>query len=296
MISESPDTERELTSAPPQRLAGPLLFSVVLHGGLLLSLARAVFAPSAEARLPEERPSVRVSIAMRLPPPIVPEPPPAEVENPALPETNAASLAPEAEPVTAVAETELDEDEETAGAETPTAPRVPTWTPATIRAAIQSNSGARRGTLTEAWVDGCILEQKARGTRDCEEQQEELAHLSASTAVGHAAGAATFAGITRPQRHAVLSAALTKNALLMVDLMEVPGLVGQLATDRYILDGQYFNYLNGNPSPYGPENQFNCAGIGPCIYEYTGFVVERPEPEPEENAFRVVPIVLGGGP
>lgn len=287
-MPDSPDTQRELPAEPSRRIAGPLLFSVMLHGGMLVLLARAVIHPATESGVPDARPSVRVLVELVSPRSLVQEPP-TEPRRSQEPEEREDPPASGDQSETSAAETTPGADE---GNDAPEAAAT-TWTQAAISTAIRANTSERRSLLTESWVDHCILEQKERGIRNCERQREEQDYRSASGAAGYAAGGAAFAAVTRPQRHALLSEGFVKEQALMRELMAAAGPAGELAKARFFLSRGYFLYLNGNPSPYGPRNQFNCAGLGPCIYEYTGFVIERPQPQPEENAFQVVPIVLG---
>jgi hypothetical protein len=304
MRSGSPD-DIDDSSAPRRNVAVPVACSVLLHVALFALIARAAFAPSAEARIPDERPSVRVSMVVRPPPPV-----PAAV----IPQSPA--------PVETLSEEELTESgevaprEETADLEVPAIANSPpadasasaadeeisdgdddsvrAWTPTAVRVAIGAYVSNQRNTQIETWVASCILEQKTEHTRDCERQRQASDGTSASAQAGRIAGGAAFGGVTRPMRHALLTEGFTETKDAMKELMDVPGVLGQMATDRYYLSREYIYYLNGNPSPYGPRNQFNCAGIGPCIYEYTGFVIERPEREVDPNEFRVVPTLLGG--
>lgn len=297
MRSENPDTERE-TAAPGRGIGIPATFSVLLHVVVLALFARATFAPPAEGRIPDERPQLRVVLVTRSPPPQVPENLTQETEtDPDLQvagEVTAATDTAEAvgaEPLPAVIPDSGFEESVTESGAT-----VPVWTPASIRAAVGTHVSKQQGTLIETWVSDCILEQKQRGTRDCERLQQaqdpSSASASASARAGRDAAGGTFAVVTRRHRHALLTEGFVKENSLIKDLMEVSGELGQLAAERYYLNREYILYLNGNPSPYGPANQFNCKG-NPCVYEYTGFVVQRPESATEENAFRVVPTLFG---
>jgi hypothetical protein len=287
--------KRELPDVPPRHIAGPVLVSVMLHGAVLLLFARNVSLPATAPALVDERASIRVALAVR-----PPSPAPAL---PAQPQTDEAIE--EVPVIESVEEEALDETAPaeaiagtTAGntgaaAEQSSDATFQAWTPERIRAAVETSVDALHSPLTAEWIATCILERKLRGTRECEEQQREQSHLSPSMQAGYDAGMAAFAGITRPQRQRRLSEQFARERNVMMEFMDEPGVLGQIATDRYYVARQYLLYLNGNPSPYGPGNQVNCAGIGPCIYEFTGFLIEQAQSAPDENEFRVVPNVPG---
>jgi len=353
MTSVWPDTERELPALPPRRLAGAVLFSLVLHGLVVLSFARAVLSPPQES-LPEDRPTIRVTLEMRAPPiaseaptPEVAESVPAEsVElmpqdmvdevaeaEPAEPDATADARLADSGPVEPPAS--LDEQVSTEMSPTETTTATQPWTPARIRAAVQASSGELRSSVTEAWMADCIRERKVRGTRDCERQLQQQDILSPNAAAGRAAGVGAFASVTRGDRQWLLAEGFKKSNDTLRELVDADGLVGELATARYYLNRDYIIYLSGNRvhgnhndmvfhamqnftadelgSPnltlngdtpfqcrskkkieYGADlktQRVTAGNIVPCIYEYTGFTIERPEADP--NEFRVVPAVFG---
>jgi hypothetical protein len=293
-----------------------VLFSVLLHGLVLILFVRSAFAPAVRA-VPAVRSNITVALVMR-PPPRAPEPvaqdieavPQPEVEEEPTPPTDLAQDIATARPISN--NTNATDDVETEAA---AAPGAAVWTPARIRAAITSEAGDLHSTLTQDWVAACILEKKEHGTRDCGEQQQEHDYLSESTRAGRAAGGAAFNGVTRGQRHALLAEGFEQKNAAIESLMAEAGEVGALATERYYLNRRNTAYLTGNlrdpvfmamqgfradplsgPRLSLPGNILFRCKRQPCIYEYTGFSVEAPEAEPEEGEFRVAPVVLGGRP
>ncbi len=316
MRFESPDAEP--ASAPQRYAVGPIVFSVVLHGVVLGLFARSAFAPEAEAKS-DARPYVRIALAVRQPPPPpenLPQPENLLQEVEQVPEPEVAEEPEEAttpagaEPVVADSAPTADPDDEEDVSDTGPAAR--TWTPASIRAAIETGSSRRRSTLTEAWVTECILEQKERGTRDCEQHQEEGDLFTESTRAGRTALGGAFTDATRAQRHAGLVDHFLRQNAVLGGLMEEGGEVGTVAAELYYMNHETIAYLTGNrQSPvFAAMGNFSADVLGgpqlslpgnilfsckkkPCIYEYTGFEVEQPDVEPEEGEFRVVPTLFG---
>jgi hypothetical protein len=289
-------------SAPSRHVVLPVACSVLLHAALFALVARAVFAPSAEARI-AERPSLRVSVVMRPPP--APEPVAQQSSEPveSLQEEARAETVEveEAAPPQEIAEApaianapQADEglatDAEVSSEETAASARA--WTTTAVRAAIGTYVGGQRNAQIETWVAACILEQKLEHTRDCEQQRGAGDGLGAGARAGRAMAESMSASIMGRWRVAELTQTLETRKVQMKNLMDSSGPVGQLATDRFYLDLEIVRYLNGNPSPYGPRNQFSC-GFLPCVYKFTGFDIERPEQEIDPDTFRVVPTLLG---
>jgi hypothetical protein len=343
MTSASLDDARELPSLSPARVAGPLCASVVLHGALLFLVARGVMVPDAASR--EELPSVSVSLVTRLPVPI-PETPLQEIPEPEVPAPEAMAptetgqvetLAPEAANNEALPAEEVTGEPDASATNTDVGGESQPWTPARIRAAIDANASGQRSASTASWLSSCYLEQRLRGTRDCELQREEQDYASASMRAGQNAGAGSFASVTRPLRDWRMFEEFTRRNYALQELADAGGVVGMLATDRIRINNEYMRYLQGNvlgfqgqdplwqamgsgfsadvlsgPRLTLPGNvPFRCGtgkllpepglvpgGVGvsnivPCVFEFTGFRIQRPDQPVEENAFRVVPTVPG---
>lgn len=339
------ELERELAETPRRFFTVPFLISVMLHGGILLLFTQTVFSLTPDASSVAERPSVRVAVTMRpvQEPPAAPVPAIAETLPPEPSELPEAGIA---EPAVAQREPaptqRVDVVEEAASAEavepaasTETGARFQAWTPARIRAAVQTSSAELRSIVTGQWVEDCMLEQKVRGTRDCDEQRAGQDYLSASAAAGRSAGIGAFASVTRADQQWLLAEQFKKSNDTLRELVDVGGMIGELATTRYYMNRDYIIYLSGNrvngnhndlvfhaaqnftaDALGGPrmllngDMPFQCrskkkieydtnlatssvsgGNVVPCIYEFTGFEIERPEADPD--AFRVVPIVLG---
>jgi hypothetical protein len=344
MTTEALDTERELAQPPAQGLAGPLLFSVVLHGLVMLVFMRAVFAPQGDTPAVEE-PGIRVTLATRMPtqerevpvPEVTEAPAPTRDESGEIVDavvevepTPAASAEVAVTPAVAGAPTASGETTEPRSADS--SPGDSAWTPARIRAAVQATSGELRSNFTNDWMEDCIRERRARGLRDCERQREEQDLLSANAAAGRSAGIGAFTSVTRADQHWRIAEGFKKSNDTLRELVDAGGLVGELATARYYLNREILVYLNGNQGDmvFGPMQNFAADVLGgtaltvngntsfqckakkkveydadlktrrvsggnnvPCVYEYTGFTIKRPEPEADPNAFRVVPPVFG---
>jgi hypothetical protein len=275
----------------------------LLHAVLVVVFARATVTPPAEARIAEERTELRVSVVMRAP---LTTPEPAEPGLERAPEPAAdQTLAEEAVELPAVDDTARAQPDALSAAEVDAGENsgsTAAWTPSTVRAAVSGYIRSQRDAAIEAWVVACSIERKSEHTRDCKAQRGGSEGRSASSEAGRDVVAGTVAAMTRKWRDAQLTAELEVRKVSIDALMDEEGPVGQLAADRYYLDAEIVRYLNGNPSPYGPRNQFICgkriAGTGvrrpvPCVYEYTGFVIVAPEQPVDPNAFRVAPTLLG---
>ncbi len=313
MRYESPDTQPDPSGAPLRTTVGPVIFSVVLHGVVLGLFARAAFAPEAEARIPDERRYVRVAMVVRQPraPDVLPQPIEERVE-PDLVEAPEETI-PLSEPAAAAdAEVASTNEQDEVERESTTGPAVRAWSPATLRAAIEAGTGDRQNGVIEAWVTDCILEQKEEGTRDCEEQQAEQDYYAESTRTGLDAGEGAFAGVTRPQQQAALVEQFEKENAVLASLAGMPGGAGALVRERYFLNREYILYLSGNDQDpmFAAMGNFSADSLGgpplslpgnipfickpqPCVYDFTGFEVERPTAEPEAGEFRVVPTLFG---
>lgn len=152
-----------------------------------------------------------------------------------------------------------------------------------LRGAIAIEADRLRQVFADDWIADCMIRTKERGFgKDC--QHEQAAALTPSLQTGQEAAAATFADVLRPELHARLTRSLEQQNRRLKPLANAGGVTGQLALERYRINFQQVLYLNGNPSPYGPANQFNCRRA-PCVYKYTPFLVTRPEPARDPDAF-----------
>ena len=120
--------------------------------------------------------------------------------------------------------------------------------------------------------------------------------------------------ITRPQRHARLTEAFLKENALLENMTEEGGAIAGIASQLFYTNRAQVIYLNGNgqeplwgamqnfgadtaharPRPSLPGNILFTCRKRPCIYDWTGFTIERPEMN-EAATFRVLPSVPGGG-
>lgn len=342
MTFSNPDDERDASSLPRRFVAGPVVISLALHGAVLLGLTRMAMREADGSD--SVRPSISVALVtparQRAPVPApapapqeLQEPDPSRLDVPPEPEDSEADVR-IAEPERAAAPAlPPDSDEETAPADPRSSGRQAVdeadnqpWTPARIRAALDSSRRDQQSETTVGWLTDCIVEQKRLGTRDCKQQQQALDYASDSKRAGRAAAEAAFVVVTGPERRARLSEEFRRENSRLAELMDDGGVVGGLATQRYYINLEYFRYLNGNgqdPMFSAMQNfsadvlggsalslpgnvPFTCSrwrtgyAIGekrkatgvpmPCIYEWTGFRIERPETD-EADAFRVVPVV-----
>jgi hypothetical protein len=259
---------------------GAVAISLALHAVLLVAVARASFLPQAKVR---DRELLHMLVTLtRHPSPTVDkaeeEPGKAPLAVPEVRQVIEANTTP-----TQVMVEEVKREAET---------KAPEFTPQVLRSAVSSFLERQRGTFTADWIAECEIFRKEHGTRDCEEIRKTPDHFSASARAGRTAGQASFAGVTRPVRHALLTEKFERDNVLMKELMKTPGVQGTLAKERHFLNREILGYLNGNPSPYGPAFQFNCKG-GPCVYEFSETVFKKPDTPVAENEFRVVPALFG---
>jgi hypothetical protein len=339
MTSESPDEERERPSLPSRRVTGPVFASVVLHSALLALIVR-VDVPQPDANERQQRSTIRVSIALPLPPPVVPEAPvpPPELPAPEVATQPDPDVAETQEPVIAEQTASAAEDlEEALQATAEAAPRASTeaWTPARIRSAIALNAIEQRRSATEAWLTECLLEQKEHGRRECDEQLQEQDYSSDSMRAARNAGAGAFASVPRATNDWRMIQQFMRSNAMLEDMAEQGGVVAELATDRILINNEYMRYLQGNVLGFQAQDPmwqamnsgftadvlggrqlalpgnvpFRCGtgklrpgltpgGVGvsdivDCVFEFTGFTIDRPEQPGEQNVFRIVPVIPG---
>lgn len=337
MTFASPDEAYNETPLSPRRVAGSVAVSLLLHGAVVMLLARIVTHED-QARAVTDLPSISVALVPRQRP--VPPPPSAELRPQDLPQPQTQPAPPpaiaadtpesggpmetedateavaDAAPASAVADAAPEREARSSDAESrerasdDEASDQP-WTAARIRAALDASRREQQRETTANWLTDCIIEQKQHGTRDCT-QQQPLDYASESTRAGRNAAGQSFMAITRPQRHARLTEGFLKENALLEDMMEEGGATGGIAAQLFYTNREYVIYLNGNgqeplwgamqnfgadttharPRPSLPGNILFTCRKRPCIYEWTGFTIERPETN-EANAFRVVPIIPG---
>jgi hypothetical protein len=126
----------------------------------------------------------------------------------------------------------------------------PAWTPARIRSAIETQATARRNEATAAWLTECVIEQKERGTRDCERQKQEQDYASTGMRAARGASEGAFAGVMRPDRDWRMVQQSMRSNALMEELAEQGGVVGELATERVLLNNEYMRFFEGNVLGY----------------------------------------------
>ncbi|MGV3592403.1 MAG: hypothetical protein ACO1PZ_11995 [Gammaproteobacteria bacterium] len=338
MTFASPDEAYSETPLSPRRVAGSVAVSLLLHGAVVMLLARMVTNED-RVRVVTDLPSISVALVSRRQPEPLPPPaelPPQDLPGPQTEATPPPEISAETPESVAPAETEAEtaeaRDAVPASSFAETAPESDTqgrdaesrdrasddeardqpWTPARIRSALDANRREQQSETTANWLTDCIIEQKQHGTRDCTRQQQPLDYASESTRAGRNAADQSFMAVTRPQRHARLTEGFLKENALLEDMMEEGGVTGGIASQLFYINREYVIYLNGNgqeplwgamqnfgadttharPRPSLPGNILFTCRKRPCIYEWTGFTIERPDTN-EADTFRVIPIVPG---
>lgn len=174
-----------------------------------------------------------------------------------------------------------------------------------ITDAINSYVGSRQGELHREYVENCFRFRN-RGGRQSECPDNELANISFIEEEREVASE-IFANVRRAAEHAHWSRSLEMENKVLLGILDEDRFVSEAAQEqvniRVALNKSYIVYLNGNASgEVAAHNtmfnfvndfnrtivphpvQFNCAGLGPCIYKYTGFTAQRPtnyvQPEP----------------
>jgi hypothetical protein len=282
-----------------------LAFSLLLHGVLLVLVMNVVKQASAVAPAEPEHQSLQLSLVARNPQRSMPEPPEALADTAAdsEPAGSSADVVPE-ESLPADAAPAIEEDSvqpaPAAGladaAEDDSRPDSTgrTFTTSELQGAVTALVRDRRTQFTTAWMSDCLLHQKEHGTKDCPAQTAPADYTGRAEL--NALAARAFAGITRPQQHARLRAELLASSAGLQPLMDAQGSFGELARQRYFLNREYLNYLSGNTDfnilgfvqasqglQYDAKFLQSLCSPQPCIYEYTGFQVTRPEPETSDD-------------
>lgn len=333
MDEAGPDNERELTDVPRRRLAGPLLFSAGLHAGVLLLFARTVFSvapghPPAERPAIQVALALR-SVPPDPAEPLSLEPSAAEQEPLPAPPPTATGTVAEAAPAGPAAPAE---DASANGADSGTIiqPWTAERVRAELETSSAALRSTLTGEWIAACIRE-RKERGTQDCEEQREQTETRS--AAAAAGMAAAGAAFASVTRPQQQRRLRERYMKSNDAIrgLVDAGGVLGDAAAarywLNRDYLIYLGG--NRVNGNHNDmvFAPMQNFAADALNgpnlslsgdvpfacrsrkidysvapatgrvtlgnnvPCTYEFTGFTIERPEPDPD--AFRVVPPVLG---
>ena len=165
-----------------------------------------------------------------------------------------------------------------------------------LQAAIADFRESNKQTLKARWQEDCQRFKNQHGLQSCKASQPEFTYgyederLLAKNAFLH---------VTRQVRHQQIYQQLEdQNENLLRQLMTADSPVQEMARSLFFLNDRYMAYLSGNANEtlddffqqafgsnvymqFGMKQnykiyQFRCKKM-PCIYEYSGFEIERPQ-------------------
>ncbi|MES2626260.1 MAG: hypothetical protein V4628_13330 [Pseudomonadota bacterium] len=179
-----------------------------------------------------------------------------------------------------------------------------------MRAAVTAYVQRQRGSYSQQWTSACVIYQKEHGVQDCPQQQDQdySGHKEERTLVTKLMNDAN-----RTQRYTRMTEQFMAENKELKKLMEGSDpVLAELARTRHSLNREYITYLNGNFDfktwafvQTANSNMGNLAYISnfmqascnpsPCVWEYNGFTVVKPEVEESvtEPEFKISTTVLG---